>query len=120
MKENEIGKEISKETIEKCKKKLLNKKEMINANIQSMKHEDTTNTGLIDYEANFVNILALVNHGNSNLLRIDNALIRIEKGNYGHCFDCGNSIDEGLLENIPEITICRSCASDRQKKEKRK
>ncbi len=45
-----------------------------------------------------------------NLLRaIDEALERIENGNYGKCERCGQQIAEERLEAIPHATRCIDC-----------
>ncbi|MCK9275438.1 MAG: TraR/DksA C4-type zinc finger protein [Syntrophales bacterium] len=48
---------------------------------------------------------------------IDDALRRIEAGNYGRCRSCGRPISFGRLEALPWTLYCTSCASKRQKKE---
>ena len=42
---------------------------------------------------------------------IDDALVRIEGGNYGQCQSCGRVIDEERLEANPTTTFCGDCAS---------
>jgi RNA polymerase-binding protein DksA len=40
---------------------------------------------------------------------INDALERIEQGNYGLCQDCGSSISMGRLLAIPDATRCIDC-----------
>ena len=44
------------------------------------------------------------------LEQINNALKRIEEGNYGECRVCGELIQEKRLEALPYTDICISCA----------
>ena len=44
------------------------------------------------------------------LLKIEGALHRIESGEYGYCFVCGNEIDIRRLEIDPSNTRCMKCA----------
>lgn len=40
---------------------------------------------------------------------LDDALKRIEKGEYGFCTDCGNLIDKERLEAVPHAQLCIKC-----------
>ena len=40
---------------------------------------------------------------------LDDALQRIEKGEYGFCSDCGNLIDKERLEAVPHAQLCIKC-----------
>jgi DnaK suppressor protein len=44
--------------------------------------------------------------------RIESALQRLQKNDYGFCLRCGEDIAEGRLEVDPAATICFDCASD--------
>jgi RNA polymerase-binding transcription factor DksA len=39
------------------------------------------------------------------------ALLRIERDEYGICVSCGNDISEGRLEALPTATQCIDCAA---------
>ncbi len=59
--------------------------------------------------------LASYAHGRSEaehyqLREIDEALARIESGDYGACEDCDEPIDGRRLEAIPEARLCIVCA----------
>lgn len=41
--------------------------------------------------------------------RIRNALVRLEKGTYGMCDDCGERIGEARLLVLPFASRCKSC-----------
>jgi len=41
---------------------------------------------------------------------IRQALLRIERGEYGSCASCGADISEGRLEALPTATLCIKCA----------
>ena len=43
------------------------------------------------------------------LQAIEEALVRIEKGTYGVCRDCGEPIAEARLNAIPWTRVCISC-----------
>ena len=46
------------------------------------------------------------------LIKIDNALRRIESGNYGYCVKCEELIAEKRLELDPTILTCIRCAGE--------
>lgn len=45
-----------------------------------------------------------------HILEIDAALKRIEAGDYGDCFECGETINPKRLAADPRATLCISCA----------
>ena len=40
---------------------------------------------------------------------LDDALKRIEKGDYGYCTDCGKLIEKKRLEAVPHAQLCVQC-----------
>lgn len=53
---------------------------------------------------------ALDNLEREELVAIQNALIRIEKGQYGVCAECGQNIKAERLKAIPYTLVCKDCA----------
>ena len=45
-----------------------------------------------------------------SIAKIKSALQRLDEDTYGYCVKCGNEIQEGRLEAIPEATHCVKCA----------
>ena len=46
----------------------------------------------------------------NQLLRIENAFKRMDKGQYGVCGKCRKPIDESRLEIFPDVVTCVACA----------
>jgi RNA polymerase-binding transcription factor DksA len=46
-------------------------------------------------------------------IRIQKALARMERGDYGECANCRGSIDEERLRAVPETEVCGGCAAAR-------
>ena len=46
-----------------------------------------------------------------HILAINTALARIENGEYGDCYDCGEMINPRRLEADPTARLCISCAA---------
>lgn len=52
------------------------------------------------------------------LSKIEEALERIDDGEYGFCEDCGEAIGEKRLEARPVTTLCIDCKTLQENKEK--
>lgn len=52
------------------------------------------------------------------LVRINEALRRIELGTFGVCFDCEEPIGEKRLLAVPDCSSCISCAEKQEKEAK--
>lgn len=48
------------------------------------------------------------------LFRIEKALNRINKGEFGLCQDCGEHIAEARLKALPDADVCISCAENQE------
>lgn len=46
----------------------------------------------------------------AELLQVNDALVRIEKGDFGNCAACGEEISPARLEVVPHTQKCRNCA----------
>ena len=56
---------------------------------------------------------SLAEQARESLLRIDDALQRIDEGTYGRCSSCGQAIPAARLEARPDAELCMQCASRR-------
>ncbi|MDK2586172.1 TraR/DksA C4-type zinc finger protein [Romboutsia sedimentorum] len=59
---------------------------------------------------------SLTVHEAGKLDNIENALSKIENGNYGICEECQKQIDEERLDILPETNLCSDCAKHQPKK----
>jgi DnaK suppressor protein len=53
------------------------------------------------------------------LNKIDDALVRLEQGDYGNCFECGEEIAEKRLRALPFAVRCKDCEEAREAAEQR-
>ena len=53
--------------------------------------------------------LVLENRLRQEMAAIDHALQKFEKGTYGLCDNCGQTIDPDRLEALPQATLCMKC-----------
>lgn len=50
--------------------------------------------------------------------KIEGALAKIERGNYGYCEDCEEPLDIKRLEARPVATLCIACKEDQEDRER--
>jgi DnaK suppressor protein len=62
---------------------------------------------------------ALVQMKSETLNKINDALMRLEQGDYGYCFDCGEEIAEKRLRALPFAVRCKDCEEAREVKQQR-
>ena len=62
---------------------------------------------------------ALIQMKSETLNKINDALIRLEQGNYGNCFECGEEIAEKRLRALPFAVRCKDCEEAREVAEQR-
>jgi len=62
---------------------------------------------------------ALIQMKSETLNKINDALVRLEQGDYGNCFECGDEIDEKRLRALPFAVRCKDCEEAREIAEKR-
>src|SRR6516165_9603128 len=63
--------------------------------------------------------LALIQMKSETLNRVDDALVRLEQGTYGNCFECGEEIAEKRLKALPFAVRCKDCEAAREVAEQR-
>jgi DnaK suppressor protein len=62
---------------------------------------------------------ALVQMKSETLNKINDALARLEQGDYGYCFECGEEIAEKRLRALPFAVRCKDCEEAREAAEQR-
>jgi DnaK suppressor protein len=62
---------------------------------------------------------ALIQMKSETLNKIDDALARLEQGDYGNCFECGEEIAEKRLRALPFAVRCKDCEEAREAAEQR-
>lgn len=103
------------EFIERIKKALLKRKDEMSHQLTSQMHEKITD-GVVQDSADEVLSLSMEKLQSSlqqteidELRLIDDAVMRIQKGEYGVCVDCGEPISERRLESFPYAARCIVC-----------
>lgn len=69
-----------------------------------------TATELYTQEFNY----SLSENDRSQLALVDEALARMDGGDYGECGECGEKISEARLRAVPWATLCLDCQEDKE------
>src|ERR1043165_8594551 len=62
---------------------------------------------------------ALIQMKSETLNKVNDALVRLEQGDYGYCYDCGEEIGEKRLHALPFAVRCKDCEEQRENAEQR-
>ena len=62
---------------------------------------------------------ALIQMKSETLNKVNDALTRLEEGDYGNCFECGEEIAEKRLRALPFAVRCKDCEEAREVAEQR-
>ena len=62
---------------------------------------------------------ALIQMKSETSNKVNDALVRLEQGNYGNCFECGEEIAEKRLRALPFAVRCKNCEEARETAENR-
>ena len=62
---------------------------------------------------------ALIQMKSETLNKVNDALRRLETGDYGNCFECGEEIAEKRLRALPFAVRCKDCEEQREIAEQR-
>jgi DnaK suppressor protein len=115
-----------KKFLEKARENLLETKDKLLGEIDSelrAERESNKDEGMDSYdlaseerdrEINFI----LSDRERIKLKQIDDALERLDQGNYGVCESCGLEIAEERLTAMPFSRLCRDCQQDQEREAK--
>src|SRR5215831_1194539 len=62
---------------------------------------------------------ALVQMKSETLNKVNDALLRLERGDYGFCYECGEEIAEKRLRALPFAVRCKDCEEARENAQQR-
>jgi len=62
---------------------------------------------------------ALIQMKSETLNKINDALLRLDQGDYGNCFECGEEIAEKRLRALPFAVRCKDCEEAKEVVEQR-
>jgi DnaK suppressor protein len=108
---------MTKKEMEKFRRPLEEKKAMLSAEIAKTRsaEEETTEEATQDIADKAVSsytrefLYSLTDGERSTLLRIDDAIARIDDVTYGNCIHCGALLAEKRLNAVPWAPYCLDC-----------
>ena len=62
---------------------------------------------------------SLIQMKSETLNKVNDALTRLEQGNYGNCIECGEELAEKRLRALPFAVRCKDCEAAREVSEER-
>jgi DnaK suppressor protein len=101
--------------LDKIKSQLTKRQIELNREIEQLSHENTTDRQVMDSADEAVSLSleklkSSIEQTEINELRLVNeALLRLKKGEYGVCIDCGGLIAQQRLEHYPYAARCIVC-----------
>lgn len=114
------NKTLTKTQIDKLRQELLDERATLLDQVEDLDAEadvnnwreggfddDPADAGSASFERETAQSLS--NHARRMLAQIDEALRRMDAGNYGTCERCGNAIEAARLEALPYATLCMDC-----------
>jgi len=81
-------------------------------------YADPTDRATLESERNFT--LRIRDRERKLIVKIKEALSRIENGTFGICEECGEGISENRLNARPVTTLCINCKKSQESEEKLK
>ena len=84
--------------------------EGLTANVQGVLDSVESSEADIQEDIEF----ALIQMKAETLQKIGEALVRLEEGTYGYCFECGDEISERRLRALPFAVRCKDCEEARE------
>lgn len=104
----------AKTELEKLREELLGRIERTHKHIHEREEVSANFSEQSVERSNDEVIMQLDAEGREELRLIEDALERIEAGEYGECQECGKDVAPARLEAIPYASLCISCASDEE------
>jgi DnaK suppressor protein len=107
-----------KEMFEKQKRDLVYTAKVMNQEFHLKEEDRIDEADLTSSELETQMRMRLRNREALFLKKIDEALLRIERGTFGECADCDGAIEMRRLEARPTATLCVLCKEGAERREK--
>ena len=117
---------LRKEKLESFRKQLLVRRDALHHGLRvataQFINDDTVHTDSIDQASAEIDksfAMQMKNRERDTLLQIDEALRRIDAGEFGECERCGEAISEARIRAFPFTTLCIDCKAELESEEHR-
>lgn len=117
---------LPRETIDKISKALLRQQKSVEKQLQEIDKDDpitnkdlapeASESGTDSWMAEVHGRLTTIKDDLTGLSKkISVSLLKLKKGTYGKCENCGKQIEIARLEALPTATLCLSCSKKKNK-----
>jgi len=106
-----------KNMFESQKREILFSKTVIDQNLVLQKDDMLDDVDMTSVEMETAMRTRLLNREALFLKKVEEALARIHKGEFGLCMDCGDDIELKRLEARPTATLCVNCKEAEEHRE---
>ncbi len=107
---------------ERLRKVLIEMRERLTGQVSALKSESLTRSDEVNVEEDGTDAfdrqfaLTLASSENDAVFEIDEALHRMEAGEFGNCEECGGKVEMARLRAIPFVRNCIGCQSELEKR----
>lgn len=123
-----MARKLAKSTVEKYRKRLEEERDRLEQLIEEASQEleearqtessaerspDPGNAEAGSMKFEYEKELSMQQNSIDLLHKVESALTRIERGEYGRCESCGNDIPTARLDALPYASLCVDCARRR-------
>lgn len=118
--------DLPRQTLDKITRVLLRRQKQVEEQLQSIEKDDpvlapgvdeASESGTDSWKADVhARLTAIKNDLVELSKKIANALLRLKRGTYGKCENCGKEIEPERLEAMPTANLCVSCSRKTSKK----
>lgn len=108
-----------RETLEELRAELINKSHLTRNEMRQRDHEPGDSIDESVDEQGTSTELRLKDRERNLLAKINEAVYRIDDGEYGFCENCGDPIAEGRLRARPMAELCIACKEEQEREERR-
>lgn len=107
------------DTLQEQRADLINKSHVARADLRAREKAPGDSIDESVDEQGTSTTLRLKDRERNLLTKINDALNRIDDGDYGFCDNCGDPIGTGRLRARPMATLCIECKEDEEREERR-
>lgn len=108
-----------RDTLEGQRADLINKSHLTRSELRQREHEPGDSIDESVDEQGTSTELRLKDRERNLLAKINEAIFRIDDGEYGYCENCGDPIAMGRLRARPMAELCIACKEDQEREERR-
>ena len=116
--DSKLGAKFRRILLEEKKRIIANTKKSIESELNISADDLPDEVDLAAIQVNQTLVFRLRDRERQLLAKIDQAIVRLNDGTFGHCLECDEAIEKRRLEVRPVSTLCISCKELQEHREK--